>query len=48
MQRPTQNGSSGTTFELLVSLTALGGSLLTVLALTVRRPEKKKEDYDDE
>jgi hypothetical protein len=55
MQRPMNNGSSGTTFELLVGLTAIGASALTVLALTIRRPPReadkepkpKVEDADD-
>ncbi len=53
MQRPMTNGSSGTTFELLVGLTAIGASALTVLALSLRRPkpeaeeESEPEDADD-
>jgi hypothetical protein len=53
MQRPTQNGSSQTTLELMVLLCVSGVSALTVLALLGPKPtagpsEPDAEDETDE
>jgi len=41
-QRPNRNGSSNTTFDILVVLTVLGASALTVLAIL--RPGRDRSD----
>jgi hypothetical protein len=43
-QRPERNGSSNTTFDILVALTVLGASALSVLA--VLRSGRERPDDD--
>jgi hypothetical protein len=45
-QRPIRNGSSNTTFDIIVALSVLGASALTLLA--VLRPGRARSDGDDE
>lgn len=44
MRRPVQNGSSGSTIEILVMLTFAGASALTLLALQPRRARNADPD----
>ncbi len=44
MNRPTANGSSDSTVELLMMLVTFGASALTVLALAPRRPKPDREN----